>query len=420
MTDSFTPASGDIGWAATGHADVAGNVGTSGACDDWLPACAATRATQSALERDANPTIDAASGDAVDAYDVSTFVQLDPVTTMYTLYEQKANVSSPARVGAASEQALRDALLNFDRDAGAWFLAQHVSTSRLLFQLGGACGAASGPNCRGSCGTCDDAAVRSRVDNHVNGAASNLAVDGEGDRGGACAPTLRASADDDTLVTTWFVSALDARRVSKPVVRFTDAAGGVLHTSPPRTSPPPTEWRGRRSDRRSPRTRARRVLTRASARRLRRRPERRAVLRWRGLLRGHLRARAARAAASAACGTNSYGCLDRVVARRPRRLPGTGAWAAYNDAVAAATALATSWRVDVSLSSATATPAWGDGALVGEVCCSRDDAGDDPFGNEFARVAGSSAGSGSACLEAALVPSPRVCCRRRSRPRPAS
>ena len=264
VTDSFTPASGDIGWAATGHADVAGNVGTSGACDDWLPACAATRATQSALERDASPTIDAASGDAVDAYDVSTFVQLDPVTTMYTLYEQKANVSSPARVGAASEQALRDALLNFDRDAGAWFLAQHVSTSRLLFQLGGACGAASGPNCRGSCGTCDDAAVRSRVDNHVNGAASNLAVDGEGDRGGACAPTLRASADDDTLVTTWFVAALDARRISKPVVRFTDVAGGVFFV-PPRTSPPPTEWRGRRSDRRSPRTRARRVLTRASA-----------------------------------------------------------------------------------------------------------------------------------------------------------
>ena len=86
-----------------------------------------------ARTRREHPTIDAASGDAVDAYDVSTFVQLDPVTTMYTLYEQKANVSSPARVGAASEQALRDALLNFDRDAGAWFLAQHVlDVSRLL------------------------------------------------------------------------------------------------------------------------------------------------------------------------------------------------------------------------------------------------------------------------------------------------
>ena len=83
-------------------------------------------------------------------------------------------------------------------------------------------------------------------------------------------------------------------------------------------------------------------------------------------------------------------------------MPGTGAWAAYNDAVAAATALATSWRVDVSLSSATAT-GLADGALVGEVLLLRDDAGDDPFGNEFGWVAGSSAGSGSACLEATLA-----------------
>ena len=79
---------------------------------------------RAALERDAHPVVDAATGDATDAYDVSTFLRLDPVTTMYTLYHQNANVSSAARVGEQSEQALRDALQNFDRDAGAWFLAR--------------------------------------------------------------------------------------------------------------------------------------------------------------------------------------------------------------------------------------------------------------------------------------------------------
>jgi hypothetical protein len=305
---------------------------------------------------------------------------------MYTLYEQNAEVRTPTRVGSASEQALRDALENFDRDAGAWFLAQHVSTSRLLFQLGGACGAASGPNCRGSCGTCDDAAVRSRVDNHVNGDASNLAVDGEGDRGGACAPTLRVVNDPDPKVTTWFVNASDGRPISKPVVRFTDVAGGTFvvpaanvtaadgaagTTFRPAIPPNPCDGvanaDGRVGD---------------------------------GVCDADLNVApcfdggdccedtcgldAARLEASASCGTNSYACLDRGV-DAVTGLPGAGAWAAYNDAVAAATALASSWRVDVALTSATAT-GLADGALRGEVCCSRDDAGDDPFGNEFGWV----------------------------------
>ena len=53
--------------------------------------------------------------------------------------------------------------------------------------------------------------------------ARRLAVDGEGDLGGDCAPTLR-----DGENATWSVGLDDSRYVSKPRVRFTDSLGQVF------------------------------------------------------------------------------------------------------------------------------------------------------------------------------------------------
>jgi hypothetical protein len=38
---SSTPTEGEIPWTASSFADIAGNVGSSGQCANWLPGCAA-------------------------------------------------------------------------------------------------------------------------------------------------------------------------------------------------------------------------------------------------------------------------------------------------------------------------------------------------------------------------------------------
>ena len=105
-----------------------------------------------------------------------------------------------------------------------WYYAQYISTAHLLWQHGGACGAANEPNCRAACAACDDDLRRtSRVGEDADAVNGNLTVDGDGTLGGDCTPTVK-----DGDVATWYVGVLDGREVTKPGVRFTDAAGSVF------------------------------------------------------------------------------------------------------------------------------------------------------------------------------------------------
>ena len=336
---------------------------------------------------------------------VPDYVALNPVTTMYTLYYQNQAVNVSARVGLVSLENLQQTLPNFDRDAGAFYLAQHITTSHLLFQVGGVCGAANGPNCRGTCGTCDDVAVQGgpRAD-------TTLHVDGGGTRGGACAPTLRTAVDDTAV---WFVGVTDNRLVSKPTVRFTDTAGAtfVVHAS---------------------------LVTPADG--LSGTTVRPAIPAYPcdGVINVDLRVgdgvcdpdlnfppcfdggdccedscgldttKTNVDDVAAACGTNSYECLDRGVDTTTGN-EAEGVWKTYNDAVTEGTTLSTRWRIEVSMGGTSATGLV-DGLLLGEACCMRDDAGAEPFGNEHGVFVGSAAAAapGANCLQATLSSSPSV------------
>ena len=395
---SFAAITGDIPWTATAFTDVAGNAGTATQCGDWLPACAAVYVTQTALERDAHPAIDSLSGDAVSTFLVPDFLALSPVTTMYTLFYQNQEVTGVDRVNYASEMNLRQTLPNFDHDAGAFYLAQHVVTSHLLFQVGGACGAANGPNCHATCDTCDDGAVQGGPRTRPG-----LDLDGDSDRGGACAPTLSTSESD---VVVWFIGVTDGRPVSKPTVRFRDTAGASFLVNASLVTP------------------ADATITRPAL----------PTYPCEGVLNVDLKigdgvcdpdlnfppcfdggdccegtcgfdtTKADVLSIAAACGTNSFECLDRGIDPVTGN-DAEGVWKTYNDAVVEGTVLSTAWRVEVSLGSDTATGLQ-DGLLLGEVQGMRDDAGDDPFGNDFDWVGSAAAGEGANCLQATLSSEP--------------
>ena len=133
-----------------------------------------------------------------------------------------ATVATAARVNEAGGEAIRAVMALHHPDVGMWYYAQYISTAHLLWQHGGACGAANEPNCRASCSACDDDFVVSRVGEDVDAVNGNLTVDGNGTLGGDCTPSMK-----DGDVATWYVGVLDGREVTKPGVRFT-AAGSVF------------------------------------------------------------------------------------------------------------------------------------------------------------------------------------------------
>ena len=389
LTTSSTPESGEIPWSATGFSDIAQNAGGVGErCDDWLPGCDAVYATQLADDRFANPAIDASTGLPVTTFRDEDFVALAEAdrTTVWTPYHGNATVATAARVNEAGGEAIRAVMALHHPDVGMWYYAQYISTAHLLWQHGGACGAANEPNCRAACAACDDDPVTSRVGEDVDAVNGNLTVDGNGTLGGDCTPTVK-----DGDVATWYVGVLDGREVTKPGVRFTDAAGSVFVVPESAVVPadpddavykpdvPPSPCAGTTDD---PRV-------------------------GDGVCHPSLNVAPCfdggdcceETCAGDACGTggDGYECVDRGV-DPVTGLPAPGAWATYNAAIAAAWTLAPAWKVELTLDAA--AMGVGDGLITGEVCCMRDGANSDPLGADFDWVP--HAVAGNECLAATV------------------
>ena len=213
--------------------------------------------------------------------------------------------------------------------------------------------------------------VVSRVGEDVDAVAGNLTVDGNGTLGRDCTPSVK-----DGDVATWYVEVLDGREVTKPGVRFTDAAGASLSCRNPPVVPRRPAAAGVQTGRAPSPCAGTTDDPRVGD----------------GVCHPSLNVAPCfdggdcceETCAGAACGTERR----RVRVRRSRRrspstgLPAPGAWATYNAAIAAAWTLAPAWKVELTLDAAAMSV--GDGLITGEVCCMRvPGANSDPLGADF-------------------------------------
>ena len=320
-------------------------------CDDWLPGCDAVYATQLADDRFANPAIDASTGLPVTTFRDEDFVELaeriEPrVWTPYhgrdggdAAARQRSRRRRDSRGDGASPPGRRHVVLR----AVHQHRASPVATRRGVRR-----GERTQLSRRVRRATTTPWCPRGRDVDAVDG---NLTVDGNGTLGGDCTPS-----DEGWDVATWYVGVLDGREVTKPGVRFTDAAGSVLSCRNPPSSPPtptkrykpdvpPSPCAGVTDDPRVGdgvcairRSTSRRVSTVGIA---------------------------ARRRARDACGTGGAGSSASIAASIPSRVTSPGAWATYNAAIAAAWTLAPAWKVELTLDAA----AWESGTVSSRARC---------------------------------------------------
>ena len=384
---STTP-SGAMTWDASGFIDRAGNVGVKAACGDWnAPSCAVVYGAQTAAERVVEPQIDF-TGEVVQTF--TTFQTTSPRTgNASTLFNCYVN-STSTTLSALNLATLQYDLTRHDVVAGGVFQHYLATAQDLWWRRGGACGAANGLMCRGTCGRCNDAAVVVRATpttlTAANVTAGGVAVPGDVCPGGVgvcmCDPTLGDGAEARFLVST------TARiPVSKPTIKFTDA-NGTSYTVPAANVIPvnPLAWPALPDVPCLTEPNVRDGVCDADAR-LQNRDGC-----WDG---GDCCVDTCRQTYADAAFCQTQQCRDHALSPITGR-PTRGFWSSYNAKAAVSRPLAVEWRVVFTLDASVPLV---DGKIVGEACCMEDDAGMDVLD---ATQSGAFT-AGAPCLDATLT-----------------